>query len=209
MKRLLFWPLALLLAVFGAAVLVFPLLMLGSFDPGPHLIDDTHAAFGGGRPTDVVVSRVQCSVQEFGHDSTSNNGIHSIEHDCEFELEVPSSEPPVVEPDWASMTYEEQHEWQRIETEKYSARLRELERGPGPNDPPRSLRRRLPSSAYGRPLPVLRQFTPDGTPPRYGLVWPDGGLGWRWFRWTWETAIFWSFAVGCFVAIPALRRKLR
>jgi hypothetical protein len=209
MKRALFWPLALLLATFGAAAFAFPLLMLGSFDPGAHLLDDTRAAYGGGRPTEVFVGRVQCTHQAFGHDSTSDSGIHSIEYDCEFELESPSHEAPAVEPDWAGMTYEEQAEFQRVEQEKYSARLRELERGPGPNDPPRSLRRRLPYPAYGHPLPVLRQFTPDGVPPRYGLAWADGGLGWRWFRWTWETAIFWAFAVASFVAIPALRRKLK
>ena len=208
MKRLLFWPLALLLAAFGAVAFTFPLLMLGSFDPGAHLLDDTRAAHGGGRATDVVVSRVQCTMQEFGSEGSQGRGVHSLEHDCEFELQVPSNEPPAVEPDWASMDFEERMAFDRAESARFSARLRELERGPGPNDPPRSLRRRMPHTAHGRPLPVLRQFTPDGVPPRYGLVFPDGGLGWRWFRWTWETALFWGFAVASFMAIPALRRKL-
>ena len=209
MKRALFWLLALLLAAFGAAAFAFPLLMLGPVDPGAHLLDDTRAAYGGGRATDVVVGRVQCTQQSYGHDSSSSRGIHSIEYDCEFALESPSEQPPAVEPDWANMTYEERMAFQRTEDARLAAQLRELARGPGPNDPPSSLRRRLPRTAHGRPPPVLRQFTPDGVPPRYGLAWPDGGLGWRWFRWAWETVIFWGFAVASFIAIPALRRKLR
>jgi hypothetical protein len=207
-KRLLFWPLALLLAVFGALCVLFPLAMLGAFDPGAHLLDDTRAAYGAGRPVEITVARVLCQQLEFGSEGSRGRGIHSIEYDCTFDLDIPSHEAPAIEPDWASMTYAEQAEFQRVEQEKYSARLRELERGPGPNDPPRELRRRLPRSAMGRPVPVLRQLTDDGVPPRYGLVWADGGLGRRWFRWGWETLIFWSFATACFVAIPALRRKL-
>ena len=206
-RRALFWVLALLLGVFGLACLAFPLVMLGPWDPGAHLLDDTRAAYGGGRATEVFVTRVHCSPIEFG--SSGRRGLHSVEYDCEFPLETPDHEPPAVEPDWAHMTYDEQVEFQRIEQERYSARLRELERGPGPNDPPSSLFRRLPGSAVGRPLPTLRQFTPDGTPPRYGLVWADGGLGWRWARWTWESLVFFGFGGLCFFAIPALRRKLR
>jgi hypothetical protein len=208
-KGVAFWLLALLLAVFGAACVVFPLLMLAPVDPGAHLLDDTRAAFGGGRPAGITVSRVACVRGEYGHDSTGSRGIHSIEYDCEFEVQRPADTAPAAEPDWAGMTYEERREWERAADARYSEYLRELVRSPGPNDPPRVLRRQLPASAQGRPLPAVRQFTPDGVPPRYGLVWPDGGLGRRWFRWAWETAIFWTFAVGCFVAIPALRRKLR
>jgi hypothetical protein len=208
-KRGLFWLLALLLGTFGALCVLFPLAMLAPVDPGAHLLDDTRAAFGGGRPVEVTVGRVLCNRQEFGSEGSQGRGIHSFEYDCTFELDVPAHEAPAIEPDWASMTYEEQAEFQRVEQEKYSARLRELERGPGPHAPPRELRGRLPRSAAGRPAPVLRQLTGDGVPPRYGLVWADGGLGGRWLRWAWETLIFWSFAAACFVAIPALRRILR
>ena len=207
LRRALFWLLAPLLAVFALAAIGFPLLMLGAFDPGAHLLDDTRAAHGGGRATPVLATRAQCTPLEFGH--SGRRGIYSVEYDCEFDLAVPSNEPPPVEPDWAGMTFEERMAFDRAESARFSARLRELERGPGPNDPPNELRRRLPHNVQGRALPVLRQFTPDGEPPRYGLVFPDGGLGWRWFRWAWETAVFWGFAYLSLIAIPALRRKLR
>jgi hypothetical protein len=208
-RYVLFWFLALLLAVFGLACVAFPLVMLGPWDPGAHLLDDTRAAYGAGRGTGITISRVLCTRLEFGHDGGSTGrGVHSFEYDSEFTLHVPSHQAPVVEPDWASMTPEQINAYQTEQIALYSARLRELERGPGPNDPPDAVFRRLPRSAQGRPVPTLRQFTPDGVPPRYGLVWADGGLGARWFRWAWETTIFWGFAWLCFLAIRAYRRKL-
>jgi hypothetical protein len=209
-RRLLFWPLAFLLGVFGLACVAYPVAMLLAFDPGAHLLDDTRAARGAGRDAGFRITRAACTWQEFGHDGgTASETPHSIEYDCEFDLDAPSHDVPAVEPDWPNMSYEQRDAWQRAEQEKYSARLRELERGPGPDDPPATLRRRLPDSVAGRPLPAVRLMTPDGVPPRFALVWPDGGLGLRWFHWGWETALFLGFAFGCFFAISALRRKLR
>jgi hypothetical protein len=208
MKRLLFWPLALLLLLFGLACLAYPLAMLLAFDPGAHLLDDTRAAYGAGRDTGMRITRASCTRQEFGHDGgTASESPHSIEYDCEFDLEPPAP-PPEPEPDYAHMTREQQYAaW--VEADKrWLQRLRASERPRGPNDPPSTLRRRLPASAAGRPLPAVRLMTRDGVPPRFALVWPDGGLGHRWFRWAWETAIFLAFAVACAMAIPALRRKL-
>jgi hypothetical protein len=207
LRRVTLRALAVLMVAAGLVILAFPFLMLASFDPGPHLLDDTRAAWGAGRTTGLTVSRHYCSRMEFGSEGSRGRGISSIEFDCTFVLDEPDAIEPVVEPDWAAMTYEEREAFRSAEDERYHQRLLELERGPGPNDPPSELHRRLPDSAAGRPAPVVRQFTPDGVPPRYGLVWPDGGLGWRWFRWSWETLVFWAFAAGCFAATRALWRR--
>lgn len=207
-RRLLFWPLALLLGVFGLCCVAYPLAMLAAFDPGAHLLDDTRAAFGAGRDNGFRITRVTCSRQEFGHDGgTTSHTPHSIEYDCEFDLEPPQP-PPEPEPDYAHMTREEQAAAYALAEKRWLEQLRALDRPRDPDAAPSTLRRRLPVSAYGRPLPAARLLTGDGKRPRYGLVWPDGGLGHRWFHWAWETSIFFTFAVLCGLALPALRRKL-
>jgi hypothetical protein len=205
-KRALFWPLAGLLVVFGTLCVLFPLVMLGPWDPGAHLLHDTRAALGGGRASVLTVSRARCSRMEFGHDG--DDSVHSIEYDCEFELQSPAP-PPLPEPDYAHMDRAQQAAAYDAAEKAWLERLRASTRERGPNDPPASLFRRLPRDVSARPLPTVREFASGGEPKRYGLVWADGGLGGRWFRWGWETSIFWGFAFLCFVALPALRRKLR
>lgn len=209
-KRALFWPAALLLLIpFGLACLAFPVVRLVVLDHGPHLIDDTRAAFGAGTTEGVPrATSVRCSRNEYG--STRGRGrMHSVEYDCEFALERTDLPPPRAPLDYTGMSPEEQQAAYAADMERFYAEVREATAPRDPLDPPASVQRLLPRTAEGRPLPQLRLLGEAGEPPRYGLVWPDGGLAGRWWQWTWETLFFWAFGAACLFAVRVGWRKFR
>jgi hypothetical protein len=208
-KRALFWPLAPLLVVFGLLCLAFPLVQLSSFGPSsPHLLDDTRAAFGAGTARGVpVATDASCSRQEYG--TSGRRGFHSVEYDCDFALESPDRTPPRPAPDYANMTLAEQQEAMQREMEATLAAINAAAAPRGPLDPPDEVQRTLPTVGRGRPLPSLRRLSAVGDPPRYGLVWPDGGLGLRWAKWGSEALLFWAFGIACLVAVRVMWRRLR
>ena len=208
-KRALFWPLAPLLVGFGLLCLAFPLVQLSSFGRGgPRLLDDTRAAFGAGTTDGVpVATNVRCSRQEYG--TSGRRGFHSVEYDCEFALELPDRTPPRPTPDYANMTIAQQQEAMRKEMDAYIAAVNAAAAPRGPLDPPAEVERTLPTPSTGRPLPTLRLLSADGEPPRYGLVWPDGGLGRRWWHWAWGTLLFWGFGIACLAAVWVMWRRIR
>jgi hypothetical protein len=206
-KRVLFWLLAPLLVGFGLLCVAFPLVQLSSLEPGAHLVDDTRAAFGAGTTDGVpVVDGVRCTREEYG--STGRRGFHSVEYDCEFGLSLPDAAPR-PDPYTPDMTPAEQQAAYQREMDAYFARLKEITRPRGPLDPPSSVQRSLPRSAQDRPLPTLRRLSGEGEPPRYGLVFPDGGLARRWVHWGGQALVFWAFAFGCFLATRVMWGRVR
>jgi hypothetical protein len=206
-KRVLFWLLAPLLVGFGLLCVAFPLVQLSSLEPGAHLIDDTRAAYGAGTTDDVpVVESVLCVREQYG--TSGRRGFHSVEYDCEFDLVQPRAEAERPNPYHDGMTPAEQQAAYEAEMAAYFARLAEVTRPRGPLDPPSSVSRTLPRTAMGRPLPTLRRLSDGGEPPRYGLVFPDGGLAGRWGHWGAETLVFWAFAFGCFLATRVMWQRV-
>ena len=206
-KRILFWMLAPLLVGFGTLCVAFPLVMLSSLDPGAHLIADTRAAYGAGTSDDVpVVESVRCTREEYG--TTGRRGFRSVEYDCEFALAQPDTGEERPNPYHDGMTLAEQQAAFDAEMKAYLERIEEISRPRGPLDPPSEVQRSLPVSAMDRPLPTLRRLSDAGEPPRYGLVFPDGGLGRRWVHWGVQALVFWAFAFGCFLATRVMWRRV-
>lgn len=74
----------------------------------------------------------------------------------------------------------------------------------GPSLPSR-LERVLPSNRTGD-LPLLRRLTGENEPPRFGVVWSEGELLWRWLRWLLVSVLFLGFGATCLYAAGKTRR---
>lgn len=166
---------------------------------GGALIDDTRAWFGAGTDAGVpAVTSVHCVASRTGSNTRSTRSIGMTEYGCV--IDVAAAKPAARDDPFETLPYDQaMEEWQR-------RTMAELKRATDPANRLNRIARNLAIDRTGT-RPTLRRLTPDGQPPRFGVVWGGGELIWRWAKMLLLSALFWGIALGLLILARRIWRR--
>jgi len=187
------------LVVIPIALILLAIPVLLFRGSGGALIDDTRAYFGAGTDVGVpTVTSVHCVGSRTGSNYRSTRSMGMTEYSCVIDVASPTPAPQ--DDPFKTLPYDQaMEEWQR-------RTMAELKRATDPANRLRRIERNLAIDRTGT-RPTLRRLTPDGQPPRFGVLSGGGELIWRWAKMLLLSALFWGIALGILILARRIWRR--